>query len=286
LHPARPAPGKAPHVGWQLIEQRLQERRRRQEIGFIPYLTVGYPDLKSTIPLVTAIAQAGADVIELGVPFSDPLADGPTIQRSTFSALRQGVTFNICLDTVRAIRAAGVTVPIVFMGYYNSVLAHGLDASARDAAAAGADGFIVADLPHEEAAPFHAACSVNRLALVPLLAPTSNHARVAAACKDARGFVYCVSLTGVTGARESIASEAEALVARARKHTSLPVAVGFGVSRKEHALAIGKFSDAVVVGSALIDLISKSSSRDTLPNVHAFVAELAGLSKPVSGAVR
>lgn len=267
-------------MGWQCIEDRLHQRRQRGEVGLIPYLTVGYPDVATTVTLVTMLEEVGADLVELGVPFSDPLADGPTIQRASFHALQQGITFNRCLEAVAAIRAQGVRVPLVLMGYYNPLLAHGLSAAARDAAQAGADGFIVADLPAEEAAPFRSVCAEAELALVPLLAPTSNAGRVAAGCVGARGFVYCVSLTGVTGARERLAPEVARLVETVRQHTTLPVAVGFGIARREHIAAVGAFADAAVVGSALLDVIARAPATEALPQARRFVAELVNVPKP------
>lgn len=269
-------------MGWQRLESQLRERTRRGLVGFVPYLTVGYPDLASTAALVRMLEDAGADAVELGVPFSDPLADGPTIQRASFHALKQGVTFNRCLETAASVRAAGAKVPLVFMSYYNPLLAHGLEATAKDAAQAGVDGFIVPDLPTEEAGPFLAACEAQRLALVPLLAPTSAPHRIAAACAHAHGFVYCVSITGVTGARDSVSSDVSALVAEVRRHTALPVAVGFGVSRRDHVSAIGAFADAVVVGSALIDAIGRAPSGQALPLARHFVAELVNVPKSVA----
>lgn len=269
-------------MGWQLLEDRLRQKVRKGVVGFIPYVTVGYPDLATTKPLVTLLAEAGSDAVELGVPFSDPLADGPTIQRASFQALRNGVTFNHCLATAEAIRSSGVSVPLVFMSYYNPILAHGLEASARDAARAGADGFIVPDLPTEEAGPFRAACEQHGLALVPLLAPTSSPRRVAAAGAPARGFIYCVSITGVTGAREAVSPDVSRVVQETRRHTSLPVAVGFGISRREHVAQVGSVADAAVVGSALLDTLARAAPGQALSAARAFVTELINVPKPAA----
>ncbi|MSQ12138.1 MAG: tryptophan synthase subunit alpha [Dehalococcoidia bacterium] len=272
-------------MGWQRIEDRLRARIQQRQVGFIPYLTVGYPDLETTLGLVMAMEELGADVVELGVPFSDPLADGPTIQQAGFHALRQGVTFNHCLELAAAVRRQKGQVPLVFMSYYNPLLAHGLPATARDAAKAGADGFIVPDLPPEEAAPFRSLCEDAGLALIPLLAPTSSQTRIAAGCSQAHGFIYCISLTGVTGARESLAQDIWELAGQVRRATSLPVVVGFGISRREHVAAVGAFADAAVVGSALLDVIGRAPTGQAIPQARQFVAQLMGVTRdaPRSG---
>lgn len=267
-------------MGWQHLEDRLRQKMGKGVIGFIPYVTVGYPDLGTTKALVKLLDESGADTVELGVPFSDPLADGPTIQRASFQALRNGATFNRCLETAAAIRSSGVRVPLVFMSYYNPILAHGLEATARDAAGAGVDGFIVPDLPTEEATPFRDACERSTLALVPLLAPTSSPQRVADACPPARGFIYCVSLTGVTGARAALSTEVSRLVREVRRHTRLPVAVGFGISRREHVTEVGAVADAAVVGSALLDVVGRAAPGHALSAARAFVAELVNVPRP------
>ncbi|MSP78758.1 MAG: tryptophan synthase subunit alpha [Dehalococcoidia bacterium] len=266
-------------MGYQRIEDQLHVVTQRGEVGFIPYLTVGYPDVRATVLLVETLAKAGATIIELGIPFSDPLADGPTIQKASLQALQHGVKVVDCLDVVTQARKRGVKTPLVFMSYYNPLLAHGLANIAHLACQAGADGFIVPDLPTEESGPFHDACAVEGMALIPLLTPTSSPERVALGCSKARGFVYCVSVTGVTGARQDLAPDIRPLVESIRRSTSLPVAVGFGVSRKEHVAAVGQFADAAVVGSALIDVIGKSPRRQVRSHVQAFVAELTHVKK-------
>ena len=243
-------------MGAQHLEQSLREPRASGRVGIAPYVTVGYPSVETSVEMVLALEDAGACAVEFGVPFSDPLADGTTVQRASFHALAQGVTLLQCLEAAAELRRRGLRIPIVPMGYYNPLLAAGLDRVAETAAAAGADGFIVPDLPTEEAGPFQEACARHGLALVPLLAPTSTEERVRQACATAGGFIYCVSLTGVTGARAAIGEEASDLVARVRRWTDLPLAVGFGVSRREHVEAAGRYADAAIVGSALLDAVA------------------------------
>ncbi len=228
------------------IETAFARMKSEGRTGFVAFVTAGYPAIESTLEIVPALIAGGADIIEIGVPFSDPLADGPTIQRSTFAALRNGVTPQICLDLVGRLRAKGVDAPLVLMGYYNPVLAYGIESFCRDAATAGVDGLIVVDLPPEESETLHAACAENGLRLIYLLAPTSTDERIAQVAKLGSGFVYCVSLTGVTGARDELAEGLSRFVDRVRDVTDLPIAVGFGISQPKHFEAVGRIADAAV----------------------------------------
>ena len=178
------------------LKQSFDALATRKAMGLIPYLTVGFPSVRDTLSLVPALVDGGADVIELGVPFSDPLADGPTIQRASFHALSQGVNLGTCLQVCQQLRSAVFDTPLVLMGYYNPILSYGLDRFAADAQNAGADGVIVPDLPFEEADPLQSTCHQHGIHLIPLLAPTSTDARISRSCEKAGGFVYCVSLTG------------------------------------------------------------------------------------------
>jgi tryptophan synthase alpha subunit len=225
---------------------------------------------------VPALAEGGADVIELGIPFSDPLADGVTIQRSTFQALLQGVTPGTCLDLVRRLRAGGCEAAIALMGYYNPIMSYSAAAFVRDAAAAGADGLIVVDLPPEEASELMAACREHGLDHIPLVAPTSSDARIKALVKDASGFVYCVSVTGVTGVRASMPEELAAFVKRVRAQTPLPVAVGFGISSREHFLSVREVADAAVIGSAIIQEIERAAPAEREERVKHYVEVVTG----------
>ena len=239
------------------IEATFARLKEEGRTGLVVFLTVGYPDVDSTLRLLPALVAGGADIIELGMPFSDPLGEGPTIQRSSFGALQQGVTVSTCLDVTAKLRSQGMQAPIIPMGYYNPILAYGIDAFVGDAASAGADGLIVVDLPPEEAGPLHRACVAGGLRLIYLLAPTSTDERVRLVAELASGFVYCVSLTGVTGARQELSRGLEAFVGRVRSATPLPIAVGFGISQRTHFQAVGRIADAAVIGSAIIDEIDK-----------------------------
>ena len=256
------------------IDTRLLALKREGVTAVVPFVTIGFPDVKTSEELSQAILDSGGDMLELGIPFSDPLADGPTIQKTSFRALQQGVNVRVSLDMVTRLRARGVQAPLIFMGYFNPFLRYGVERFAQDAAGAGLDGVIVPDLPVEEAGPFKRLCEDQGVYLIPLLAPTSTDQRIEQACKGARGFIYCVSLTGVTGARGALASGLQALVGRIRRHTRLPVLVGFGVSRAEHVAAIGRFADGAVVASALLDAIDRSPKEQVLETAREFVRGL------------
>jgi tryptophan synthase alpha chain len=250
----------------QAIETRLA--------ALMPYYTLGYPDRESSLQVVEAIAPY-SDLIELGVPFSDPLADGPTIQRSTQRALEAGVTTAGCLEMVAELRRRGVQTPFLLMGYYNPILAYGEERYVRDAAKAGADGFIVPDLPPEEAGALEQLCRDTGLVLVHFLAPTSKEQRINGVARDARGFIYLVSLTGVTGARSQLATGLPAFVEQVRRKASVPLAVGFGISTPEQAAQVGEFADGVIVGSALIDAVDAATNVEAMPQAAAaFVRSL------------
>ncbi len=254
----------------------FEQLKKSGETAFVAYLSVGYPDVESTFEIVPALVEGGADIIELGVPFSDPLADGTTIQRSSYRALQQGVTPTICLEVAGGLRKRGVAVPFIFMGYYNPILAFGEKAFVREAAAVGVDGLIVVDLPPEEAGPLHQTCSEHGLDLIPLLAPTSTDERIAKATAHASGFVYCISVTGITSARNEMSSEVEGLVEKVRKHTALPIAVGFGISKREHVEDVGRYADAAVVGSAIIDTIERAPLGRQAQAVKEYVKTVTG----------
>ncbi|GAB4444318.1 MAG: tryptophan synthase subunit alpha [Anaerolineales bacterium] len=225
---------------------------------FMPYFPLGYPDLATSIDVIEALAKHGADLIEVGLSFSDPLADGPVIQRATQIALEKGITVRKSLKAVKELRQRGVDIPLILMGYYNPMLAYGLEKFVRDAAEAGADGFIIPDLPMEEAGEFTAVA--GDLPLIQMLAPTSPDERMEAIARNAKGFIYLVSVTGVTGERTSISEGLGGLIARVRAHTSAPVCVGFGISTPEQAREVGKMADGVIVGSACVKAIGGSEN--------------------------
>ena len=256
------------------IKNTLQGLASSANIGIIPFITVGFPDVDTTLELVPALAQAGADVIELGVPFSDPLADGATVQKASFHALEQGVTMKTCMEVCSQLRSRGTEVPLVFMGYYNQFLAFGLKRFAAEAQESGLNGIIVPDLPPEEAGPLGNECRSHDIDLIPLLAPTSKDHSIASACSLAGGFIYCVSLTGVTGSRDRVSEDAEGLVRRVRSHTDLPIAVGFGLSQAEHVQAVGRFADAAIVGSALVNVIDVAPPGEAVRRAAEFISGL------------
>ncbi len=236
---------------------------------FMPYYPLGYPDLDTSIDVIEALAQNGADLIEVGLSFSDPLADGPVIQKATQIALEQGITVKKSLAAVAELRKRGVTIPLILMGYFNPMLAYGLEKFIHDAREAGADGFIIPDLPLEEAGEFQVL--VDDLPLIQMLAPTSPNERMEMIARNAKGFIYLVSVTGVTGARTSISNGLGDLIARVREHTSVPVCVGFGIGTPEQAKEVGALADGVIVGSACVKTIG--SSEKPVETAKQFAAE-------------
>ena len=258
------------------IDQTLEGLRRSGRSALAPFVTVGFPDVETSVALVRTVLEAGGHMLELGVPFSDPLADGPTVQMTSYRALQNGVTVSMCLEVLRDLRESGVDAPMVLMGYYNPFLHYGLDRFLDDAQAAGMDGMIVPDLPTEEAEVLGRMASERGIHLIPLLAPTSSDDRIRDACKAAGGFIYCVSVTGVTGARRSLSEQTAGLVARIRRHTDLPVLVGFGVSRREHLEAISEFADGAIVASALLDAVDKAPVDGRLDAARDFIISLKG----------
>jgi tryptophan synthase alpha chain len=256
------------------LPETFDRLRREGRTGLVAYLTTGFPDLAVTPDLVRALVDGGAHIIELGIPFSDPLADGATIQRSTHAAVMNGVTLADVLDVARKLRNSGITVPLVGMGYYNPVLAYGVERFAADAAAAGLDGLIPVDVPPEESGPLRQAMNAHGLDVICMIAPTSTDERIARAVAGASGFVYCVSVAGTTGARGELPADLPEFIARVRRHTDLPLAVGFGVSRREHVAAIGQLCEAAAIGSAIIDVIERAPPDKRAERLHAYVAEV------------
>lgn len=242
--------------------------------ALIPYITAGDPNLGTTKQLVIELARCGADIVELGVPFSDPVADGPTIQRASLRALRAGTTLRAIVHTVAEVRQQS-RVPIVLMTYYNPVLAYGIPAFCWEAARAGVDGIIVPDLPPEEAEDLTAACREHGIASIFLVAPTSTVERIRLIDQHTTGFVYCVSLTGVTGARSRLAEGVEEFLSVVRANTTRPLAVGFGIATPQHAADAARLSDGVIVGSAIIDVMEGCTDTDGMvTRVGEFVTSL------------
>jgi tryptophan synthase alpha chain len=245
--------------------------RREERRALIPFITAGDPDLETTRELILELARAGAGIIELGVPFTDPMADGPVIQRASERALRNGVGLAEVLSVIRDARRE-TDVPIVLFSYYNPLLQYGAERLCADAAGAGVDGMLVTDLAPEEAGDFAATLSAHGLDLIFLVAPTSTDVRLKRIAARASGFIYAVSRAGVTGVQNSLSVEAERLVARVRAVSDLPVAVGFGISTREQVADVCRFADAAVVGSAIVAEIEK---RVDAPDLAAHVGAFA-----------
>ncbi len=231
--------------------------------ALVAYLTVGYPNPEVTFEAATVLARAGCDIIELGIPFSDPLADGTTIQKASYQSLRQGITMQACLDVARRLRQR-ITTPLVFMSYYNPMLSFGLEAFCQASARVGIDGLIVPDLPPEEGGELEVNAGKYKLDLIYLLTPASNKERISLVAEKSQGFIYLVSLTGVTGARQALPTGLEDFVKDVRCITPKPLCVGFGVSNAEQASRIAKVADGVIVGSRLIQLIEEDASLSSL----------------------
>jgi tryptophan synthase alpha chain len=252
-----------------LSRQRLKDRfaalKAEDRAAFVAYVMAGDPDEATALQILKGLPAAGADLIELGFPFSDPMAEGPPIQKASQRALKAGMTLRKTLATVRAFRQGDQATPLILMGYLNPLLTYGLEPFARDAAAAGVDGLIVVDCPPEEADPLCDALEANDVALIRLAAPTTDEKRLPAVLRRTSGFVYYVSVAGVTGVKEADAAAVAPQVARIRKASGLPVAVGFGIRTPERAAAVARVADAAVVGSALVDEIAAALGRNEPP---------------------
>ncbi len=256
------------------IAETFARLRQGGKKGFIPFITAGDPDLKTTRELIVELTRVGATVIELGVPFSDPMADGPVIQRASERALRHGFGLTEILQTVAEVRSQ-TDVPMVLFSYFNPLLQFGIEKLAREGKAAGVDGILVTDLAPEEAGKFSSVLRAKDLDMIFLVAPTSTDERLKMVAERASGFIYAVSRTGVTGAREEMSAEAEALVKRVRQFSDLPVAVGFGISKPEHVVDVWRYADAAVVGSAIVREIEQAQSpADAVSRVGRFAREL------------
>lgn len=275
----------------ETIEEVFASCKSKGKTAFIPYVTAGYPSKASTVPLLLALQKGGADIVELGVPFSDPLADGETIQRANTEALKNGVTLKDCITYVADARKAGFTKPVVLMGYFNPFLKYGAEKLLKECNEVGIHGLIVVDLLFGEAGEFIQLCRKYSVNFIPLVAPTSTDERIAKIAKITSGYVYCVSLTGVTGARTSLPVDLQSFVARVKKFIKKPIAIGFGyvvrstrsssssfsqsdavrsrsLSTRQHYLSVGKLADGVIMGSAIVrtaatkgDTVEESAKR-------------------------
>jgi tryptophan synthase alpha chain len=268
------------------ISRRFADLRESSELGIVAYITAGDPSLDATLKFVLALGDAGADVIELGIPFSDPLADGPTIQRASERALKSHTTLAQVIDLVREIRKQS-EVPIVLFGYYNPVLQMGLEKFASSAATAGADGALITDLTPEESDDYRRILTAHNLDTIFLGAPTTTDDRLAKIAAVSSGFLYLISRTGVTGAKDSLPDDLPSLLRRARKVTQLPIAVGFGISLPGHVSVLGGLADAAVVGSALVSEIETATAANPSPaNIGAAAAALSTRVRSLKEAAR
>lgn len=264
------------------IDARFAQLKKRKEAALIPFVTAGDPDIETTLKILRALERSGADAIELGVPFSDPMADGATIQLASERALKSGTSLPRVLKMVRQFRRQS-GVPLILFGYYNPFFRYGLNRFVRDAKAAGVDGILCVDLPPEESGDLRRWADVGGLDTIFLLSPTSDAGRIRLAARMGRGFIYYVSVTGVTGARRRFEDHLQTQVARIRRQTSLPIGVGFGISTPEQAAWIASFADAAVVGSALIDVMEKARrNSEKAKRAGAFVARLKRAMKRVN----
>lgn len=256
------------------LQQSFERARTQGRAAVVPYMTAGHPDLEATYELIVELATSGVVAIEVGVPFSDPMADGPVIQRACERALEKGVTLKSVLETVKRATATAPEANVVLFSYLNPLLQYGLDRLAVDARNAGVAGVLVTDLPSEIAAPFATVLGENGIDLISLVAPTTTDARLAEIAAHSSGFIYAVSRTGVTGTQQRISDDAFAIVDRVRRVTSLPVALGFGISNSEQVHTATQHADAAVVGSALVQLIESTDRQQLIPAVRNFMSEL------------
>ncbi len=263
------------------IDTRFANLARERRAALVTFVMAGDPDLATSLAIVKALPKAGADVIELGMPFTDPMADGPAIQAAGLRALHAGMTLTKALDLVRAFRAEDDATPIVLMGYFNPIYVYGVDRFLADAKRAGVDGLIVVDLPPEEDAELCLPALRAGVNFIRLATPTTDDVRLPTVLKNTSGFVYYVSITGITGSATPDFAQVAAAVGRIKRHTALPVAVGFGVKTAEHAAAVARNADGVVVGSALVDVVKANLGADakatarTVPAVAELVSQLA-----------
>jgi tryptophan synthase alpha chain len=262
------------------IDRALAAAREQGRSALIVFVTGGDPDIATTVELIPELARAGADIVEVGVPHSDPIAEGPTIQASSLRSLRAGTTPQQILDAIERVRPH-TDVPLILMGYLNNVLARGEERYVQDCAAVGVDGLIVADVPFDAGEALSAACEAKGVHRILMVAPTSTPERVVHIAARSRGFVYCVAVTGVTGERSALPSDLQGLVSRVQRVSSVPVAVGFGISTPEQAAAVGAFADGVIVGSALVRRIGEAASpQAAVDSAVGFVADLRAALSP------
>lgn len=260
------------------ISQAFVKAAQEERPAFVAYITAGFPSPDQTVDILLELEQGGVDVVELGIPFTDPLADGPTIQAAHLTALEQGTDVDVCLDLVKQARARGLKIPVLFMGYYNPIMQYGEELLVAKCAEAGVDGYIVVDLPPEEAQSFRTLCTKAGLSYIPLITPSTSEARIQRLAKIADSFIYVVSRMGVTGARQALDTHLSELLGRIQKYTDLPLAVGFGVSTQEHFRDVGSMADGVVIGSRFITAMAEVEKGGAAKAARVYAEEVSGKS--------
>ncbi|MDQ4045174.1 MAG: tryptophan synthase subunit alpha [Chloroflexota bacterium] len=258
------------------ISDTLGTIRKEGRTALLPFVTAGYPTMETCEATIHAIVGAGADGLEIGIPFSDPIADGPTVQRTSQVSLANGTRLRDCIDLVARVRAGGVTVPIMLMGYFNPVVKYGIDRYVADCTEAGVDGFIIPDLPIEESDWILEPCRKHGRDLIFMVAPTSTERRMELVGERGSGFVYCVSVTGVTGARDTVSSGLAGYLEKLRGYIDLPLIVGFGISTPNHVREVGKHADGVIVASAMLNYLDTLPESEQPQGAAAFVRYLLG----------
>ncbi len=258
------------------IAETFARLKQEGRTAIMPYHTAGFPTMALSEEIIVGLVEGGADLLEIGLPFSDPIADGTSVQMTSQISLQNGTRLTDCIALAKRLRAKGMTVPIQFMGYYNQILKYGIERYVSDLAAAGVDGIIVPDLPAEESNALYTACCAHQRDLIFLVAPTSTDERIANAARYGSGFIYCVSVTGVTGAREKMSDTLGEYLDRVRSHSDLPLAVGFGISRPDHVRQVAEHADGAIVGAALINHLTTLPDDGKAAGAARFVRYLRG----------
>ncbi len=258
------------------VAEMFERARAEDRTPVVIFVPGGWPELDATVDVVLAAVEGGADAVELGLPFSDPLGDGPANQQAYLESIENGFGQPQLLEVVRTLRSRDVRVPLLVMGYFNPLFSYGLNAFVQDAAEAGIDGLVPVDLPPEEAAELEPAMHDAGLHMMYLLAPTSTDERIGVVAEHASGFIYCVSVAGVTGVRSTVSAELPDFLSRVRAQTELPLAVGFGISAREHVEEVGRHADAAIIGSAFVTTIANAAREERLDAIRAFMGEITG----------
>jgi len=265
-------------VGTSRIGDTFARLKAEGRTALMPYHTAGWPSMEISEEIILGLIDGGADLVEIGVPFSDPIADGTSVQRTSQLSLEQGTRLRDCIALVRRLRERGAAVPFLLMGYYNPIVKYGIERYVADCAAAGVDGFIVPDLPASESDLLHGACEIHQRDLIFMVAPTSTPERIAVAAERGSGFIYCVAVTGVTGARDQMSATLGTYLHGIREKTDLPLAVGFGISRPDHVRQVGEHAEGAIVGAALINFLDSLPDGEKPSGAAMFVGFLRGES--------